>query len=229
MRWAWAGRVAYRDAIGAMERLAEHVLFSSEPGRALFLEHPPTVTLGRRATEKALKVSAERLLGMGISVERADRGGEATYHGPGQLVLYPVVNLRALSLGIGKYVEGLQEAARRTLGEFGITEAWGDLERPGVWTPHGKIAAIGLRVRRGIATHGMALNIDADKRHFETIVTCGMEGAQVACMSDFIAPPAVRDVSRVLARRVGEVFGMNMMEEDGTNLMTQARKEVAIA
>ena len=229
LRWAWVGRIAYREAIWAMERVAERVISCSETGRVLFLEHPPTVTLGRRAGQNALKAPADRLSEMGISIERADRGGEATYHGPGQLVVYPVVNLRALGVGVEGYVEGLQEATRLTLADFGVSDAWGDMKRPGVWTPGGKIAAIGLRVRRGVATHGMALNIDVDRRPFDMIVPCGMEGVKVACMADYITAPTLREVSVALAGRLGEVFGAPVLEEDVAEMVPKSRQEVEIA
>lgn len=229
MKWAWLGMVAYRDALEAMERVAVEIAQGREPGRALFLEHPPTVTLGRRATENALKVSVALLAEMGVCLERADRGGEATYHGPGQLVVYPVVSLRALGVGVGEYVGGLLEAVRRVLARFGIENARCDMERPGVWTPRGKIAAIGLRVRRHVATHGLAINISVEKHRFDLIVPCGIEGAQVASMSDFISPPTSREVSEALAEKLGEVFGRPVLEEDAGILLSHSVKEVAIA
>jgi lipoate-protein ligase B len=193
-----------------MERTAQSVERGEFEGRILFLEHPPTITLGRRASERAIKVKREKLREWGVAVERADRGGEATFHGPGQLVCYPVVNLARLGVGVAKYVELIEEMVIRALDKWGIKDAWRKKGYPGVWTSKGKIAAIGLRVKKRIATHGFAINMDVDKGYFDAIVPCGIEGAGVANVSDFVSPPAMEKAVEELAYLFGEIFGRDM-------------------
>ena len=231
LTWAWLGRVGYRDAIFRMDQVAKEVLDRSEAGRILFLEHPPTVTLGRRATIRSLKVSPEELRYKGIELERSDRGGEATYHGPGQLIVYPVLNLKALWMGVKAYVAALEEAMCVALAQWGISEARLDAERPGVWTRRGKIASIGLRVRGEIVSHGFAMNLKMDVSPFNMIVSCGLPDAPVACVSDFIVRPAMADASSVLARCLGEALGRPVSECEpakliGTHSMIQKDGEV---
>lgn len=212
IKWSWLGRVPYLKAIAKMEAMAEEVACGGE-GCILFLEHPPTITLGRRADDKALKASRKRLAELGVSVERADRGGEATYHGPGQLIAYPVVCLKELGCGIETYVQRLLDAVLKTVTELGVTGARADdVERPGIWTERGKIAAIGLRVKRGIASHGVAINLDVDKSHFGLIIPCGMEGASVANVSDFVQPPGLPEAARIMATKMEMVFNMPVCE-----------------
>lgn len=193
-----------------MERTAQLLETGRIEGRILFLEHLPTITLGRRASERAIKVRGEKLREWGVAVERADRGGEATFHGPGQLVCYPVVNLAQLGVGVARYVELIEEMVIRALDKWGIKEAWRKKGYPGVWTSKGKIAAIGLRVKKKIATHGFAINIDVDKRYFDAIIPCGIEGARVANVADFVSPPAVEKAAEEIACLFGEIFGRDV-------------------
>lgn len=208
--WIWLGRVEYRQAMELMENTARSVERGQIEGRVLFLEHPPTITLGRRASEKGIRVQREELQNWGVVVERTDRGGEATFHGPGQLVCYPVINLSLLNIGVAKYVDRLEEMIIRALNRWGITETFRKGGFPGVWTPKGKIAAIGLRLRKKVATHGFAINIEVDKRYFDAIVPCGIEGAGVANVADFISPPPFEKAVQDLVYQFGEMFGKKL-------------------
>ena len=167
------GRRSYADACALQERAAGEVA-AGAPDRLLFVEHPPVVTLGRGTGPDQLLVSPEALAARGIAVVETDRGGGATYHGPGQVVGYPIVDLRRRGLTVRRYLGALERAVRVVL----VGEGMGAFLRPGltgVWTDAGKVAAIGISVRRGVARHGFALNVDTDLSGFETIVPCGLE------------------------------------------------------
>lgn len=195
-----------------MGEVARSVEKGEIEGRVLFLEHPPTITLGRRASEKAI-VKREELQSLGAAVERADRGGEATFHGPGQLICYPVVNLGSLGAGVAKYVEQLEEIIIKALNRWGVKDARRKEGFPGVWTSKGKIAAIGLRVKKRIATHGFAVNMNIDKRYFDVIIPCGIEGAGVANVADFVLLPPMEKAAEDVACLFGEAFGVEMIRE----------------
>lgn len=136
----------------------------------MLLEHPPTITIGRHGEKKNVLAATEILAQLGIGVHHIERGGDVTYHGPGQLVGYPVLRITG---GVRRFVESLAEAARRVLADLGIEAAWDD-HRPGLWTARGKIAAVGLHVSRGVAMHGFALNVAPDLSHYQHIVPCGI-------------------------------------------------------
>jgi len=158
------------------------------------LEHEPVVTLGRNASAAAGVVATdEELANNGIAVHRAERGGQATYHGPGQIVGYPVVDLHRARLGVAQYVRGLEETMLRAARAFSV-EAGRREGVVGVFADHGrggKIGAIGVRVSRGIAFHGFAFNVAPNLAHYRLIVPCGMVGGHVASLESLLgkAPP----------------------------------------
>lgn len=163
-----AGRVAFDDAWERQRRLAEEVRAGAD-AVLLLVEHPPVFTLGKHADEA-------NLLNPGnIPVRRIDRGGDVTWHGPGQLVAYPILNLRERRLGVRGHVEALERAIVGVAADFGVTAA----PRSGcvgVWTGRGKLASIGVRVAAGVTMHGAALNVDPDLSSFALINPCGMKG-----------------------------------------------------
>lgn len=143
--------------------------------RILGLEHTAVITLGKRgATSKDLKVTADELNDLGIDIRVIDRGGEATVHSPGQLVVYPLIPLREWDLGVREYVEGLTEVTRKTLSNLGVHTFVKNEDEPGLYTSKGKIAFFGIRVDRGISCHGLALNVQNDLSLFNNIVSCGV-------------------------------------------------------
>lgn len=168
----WKTLSAHADAVG--KAAADEVVFSCE--------HEPVYTTGRRGVDNRLTDS------LPAPVFHSDRGGEMTFHGPGQVMLYPVIHLRRREIGIRDYVWLLEESCIQVLSNFGI-EAGRNCGFPGVWVGGCKIAALGVRVTRGVAFHGMALNIDTDPVWFAPIRPCGLE-AGVMRMSDLIQPPA---------------------------------------
>ena len=198
-----AGRVPYGEALEWQRRLAQDRI----AGRLahdvlLLLEHPPVITLGRNS--HAAHVLAD---GAGIEVFEIERGGDVTYHGPGQLVGYPIVDLRALDEDVVRYVRLLENTLIDALGAFGI--AAGRVRGyPGVWVGEAKIAAIGVAVKRKVTMHGFALNVAPDLDHFTVINACGL-GKPVTSMKRLLKRPVpVGEVQPVVARAFGAAFSM---------------------
>ncbi len=187
----WLGRIAYG---AALERQREAALRCADTGEeTLFLlEHDPVFTLGRNADRKDILFTPQRCAELGIAVFETDRGGKATYHGPGQLVAYPILNLSPDRRDVKRYVTDLEETLIRTLRKFGIEGARSPLpERvTSVWVGNDKIAAIGVHISRWITTHGFALNVTTNLDHFLGIVPCG------------ITDGGVTSIERLLGRRI---------------------------
>ena len=167
------GRIAYADAVLLQDELVASRLREDIPDTLLLLEHPPVITLGRRATLDDVFLSEAALKQKGIALERATRGGLVTYHGPGQVVGYPIVKLRARGLTVPCYVRALEQAIISVLSSIGIN-ARIDEGHVGVWTDQGKIAAIGVAQRHGVTLHGFAVNLQPDLAHFQLINPCGI-------------------------------------------------------
>ena len=204
------GLVPYKKAWRLQRRIHGQVADGTSPNVLMLLEHPHVYTLGRRGQDSDILVDAEQLKGLGAEVHHIDRGGEVTYHGPGQLVGYPIINLRRWRGGPLRFVQSLERTLIRTLAEFGIHAESED--RPtGVWVGSSKIAAIGVRVSRGVSMHGFALNVSPDLSYFEHIVPCGQPDVSVTSMSEeLIDNPAVGEVADVLSRHFCRTFGMTM-------------------
>lgn len=176
MRTAWlvrCGRLAYGDAWALQKSLLTARQAGSIPDAVVFVEHPPVITLGRAARASNVLAAPALLAARGIEMFQIERGGDVTYHGPGQLVGYPIVDLRAFNEDIGRYVRTLEAALIGALGAWGIAA-----ERlpgfPGVWAGGAKVAAIGVAVKRKVTMHGFALNVDPDLGAFDLINPCGL-------------------------------------------------------
>jgi lipoate-protein ligase B len=171
------GRVEYLAALELQERILERKQRQSSADVLLFVEHPHVYTLGRSGQE------ANVLAAQNIPVIRTSRGGDVTYHGPGQMVVYPIIDLRSkLRKQVHRYLRNLEMSAIRTLNDFGLD----GMRRPpytGIWIDNRKIAAIGIAVRRGITFHGLALNVNTDLSYFKRIVPCGLSWADVTSMA----------------------------------------------
>lgn len=163
----------YREAWALQRELAEQRKRGEGKDQLLLLEHPHVLTLGRNAHRENLLVSPERLAEVGIDLVEIDRGGDITYHGPGQIVGYPVVDLREWKRDVVAYIRGLEDVVLRALHRFGITGAR-DRSATGVWVEGAKICAMGVHISRWVTTHGFALNWTTDLRFFEYIVPCGL-------------------------------------------------------
>ena len=184
------GVVPYADALELQHRIHAEVADGVRRDALIVLEHPPVYTLGRRARADDVLASERELAAMGVETHPTDRGGEVTYHGPGQIVAYPIVNLRRWGGGPLRYVRALESVIIAALAEFGIAaESAG---RPtGVWVGERKIAAIGVKVSRRVTTHGFALNVSTDLAYFDRIVACGLPDARATSMKRELG----RDVS----------------------------------
>jgi lipoate-protein ligase B len=196
------GRIAYAEAVQLQDALAEQRLADEIPDTLLLLEHPPVITLGRRATLADVYLTEAELAQRGMALERATRGGLVTYHGPGQLVGYPIVKLRARGLSVPCYVRALELAIVASLGEIGI-EARIDEAHVGVWTSGGKIGAIGVAQRHGVTLHGFAVNLQPDLSHFGLINPCGIGQLGVTSAAAILGHPIdIAEFKRRIARSV---------------------------
>jgi lipoate-protein ligase B len=204
------GLVPYQEAWDLQVSIHTQVAEGNSPNSLLLLEHPHVYTLGRRGQTSDILADASLLQELRAEVHHVDRGGEVTYHGPGQLVGYPIVNLRQWRGGPLKFVQALELTLISALAEYGIMAESED--RPtGVWVGNAKIAAIGVRVSQGVSMHGFALNVSPDLSYFKHIVPCGLPDADVTSMaqqSDYA--PEVGDVAELVTRCFGEAFGMRM-------------------
>lgn len=177
------GRIAYADALDLQKELEASVIENRTQDYLLLLEHPHTFTIGRRSKEAGVLATAEVLRNLGIEVFETDRGGKVTYHGLGQIVGYPIYSLSPDREDVHKYVRDLEEVLIRTLGDFGIN-AFRIEGLTGVHTTEGKVAAIGVHIKRWVTTHGFALNVNTDLSYYNWIIAC--EGEPVTSMDRLV-------------------------------------------
>ncbi len=173
------GRVGYADALRLQKELEAEVIAERKQDHLLLLEHPHTFTLGRRSKENGVLAEAETLQKLGIEVFETNRGGKVTYHGIGQIVGYPIISLSPDREDVHRYVRDIEEVLIRTMSDFGI-EAFRIEGLTGVHTVEGKIAAIGVHIKRWVTTHGFALNVNTDLSYYNWIIAC--EGEPVTSM-----------------------------------------------
>jgi lipoate-protein ligase B len=206
IEWDYRGLCAYDEGL-LRQQACWDACRASGPDVILALEHPPTVTLGRHATHADLTVSQATLAARGVACVRTDRGGRATYHGPGQLVLYPIMNLGARGFGVATFVWALEQVLLEIAVAFGVA-ARRDAHGRGVWSARGKLGAVGIRVRHGISTHGVALNVTTDLASYRMIVPCGTRNLPVTSLAHEGAPA----VSVVAAAAVAEVVCARVLQ-----------------
>lgn len=206
------GTVAYEPTWELQDELAEQRRGRRIGDRLLLLEHFPVYTIGRGGDESNLLASPQRLRELGAELIRIDRGGDITFHGPGQIVAYPIVELKD-PLDLRRYVRTLEAAIIDTAAAFGVD---GDrLEgHPGIWVAgQRKLAAIGVRVKRGVTTHGLALNVNSDLRWFDEMIPCGIPDKEVTSMAlELGRPIATDDVADELGRQLAAHLGLRMAE-----------------
>lgn len=191
------GRVSYATALAWQRQTAADVRAGAVPETLFLLEHPPVVTMGRRATPDHVLLAPEALAARGVELVETDRGGDVTFHGPGQIVGYPILDLRRRGLGAHTYLRFLEETISGVLAGYGI-RGFRDPEHTGVWTDQGKITAMGIRVSGGVSLHGFALNVNTDLSWFGMIVPCGIRGRPVASMDRVLG--RTLDVEEVMDR-----------------------------
>ncbi len=210
-RAAWLGRIEYHEAWRLQGDLGVSRATGRIPDTLLLLEHPPVFTTGWRDASANLRLPEAML---GAPLVRSDRGGDITFHGPGQLVAYPIVGLREAGLSVVGYVRTLEEVIRRTLASFGI-EGHCEGGRTGVWVGGEKVAAIGVRVSRPggaagewVTSHGLAINVNVDLTWFGRIIPCGISGRGVTSIARLLGgAPEVRAVGECLAAHFGDALG----------------------
>jgi len=193
MEFQWLGRQAYEPVWRRLQRHAEAVADGCACEMVMSCEHEPVYTTGKRGVDNRLHAT------LPAPVVCSDRGGEMTFHGPGQIMLYPIIHLRQRRLGVKQYVSMLEQSCIDVLDTAGVHAAR-RCGFPGVWTAQGKIAALGVRVSRGVAYHGMALNVDVDPDWFAAINPCGLQTGVVS-MSAFVKPLAFVDLAQCWQRR----------------------------
>jgi lipoate-protein ligase B len=190
-----------------------------EQDTLLFLEHPPVFTLGKRGGRESLLVSEDVLQQSGIPIVQIERGGNITYHGPGQLVVYPIVHLPGLGLGVVDLVGRLEELMIRTCAPWGVAAERNALNR-GAWVGLKKIGSIGIAVRRSVSFHGLALNVSLDLKPFCWIQPCGLEGVGVTSIqAEARRPVDIADVKQVMMRQVETVFRTRLETIPRENLL----------
>src|SRR6202171_6068417 len=204
------GRTEYGAALQLQKETELAVQSGTQPDTLLLLEHPHVITIGRRGNDMGLLLPKEILDARGVSVFETNRGGKVTYHGLGQIVGYPIINLSPDREDVHRYVRDLEEVLIRALSDFGI-DASRTKGLTGVHTSRGKVAAIGVHIARWITTHGFALNVNTDLSYFNLIVAC--EGEPVTSMQDLLGHEVdMHDVEDHIAGHFGEVFDMSVGE-----------------
>jgi lipoyl(octanoyl) transferase len=232
------GRVPYETALELQKTLSHLRKAGRIANTLLLLEHPPVITLGRNAEVANVLASPESLAQRGVELFEIDRGGDVTFHGPGQLVAYPIFDLRSFDPKIGavEFVRRMEEVLIRICGDFGIG-AQRIRGMTGVWTyalrnkPEAKIAAIGVHISRGVTTHGFALNVSNDLDYFRLIVPCGLTGKPVTSMEQELQKPVnVEEVATATSRNFGRVFQSQMLWlETLDDLLGHASEDVGSA
>jgi lipoyl(octanoyl) transferase len=209
----WLGMVAYDDALSLQRELVVERRENRIRDRLLLLEHPHVITKGTSAHDENVLVDAGERALLGIGLFDTGRGGDVTYHGPGQLVGYPILDLKPDRRDLHRYVRDLEEVIIRTIAEYGITGTRSP-GSTGVWVGDVKIAAIGVRVSSGwITSHGFALNVDTDLRYFDAIIPCGIRDRGVTSMqTEMSHPVALEEVGDVITRHMCGVFGRTPAE-----------------
>ena len=207
------GLIEYQRAYELQEELLQHRIGGKRTDILLLLEHPPTLTMGRRDDQKNLRISEAELKKKGVSLFPTDRGGSITWHGPGQLVAYPIIDLRSRGMDIHKYIQDLEEVIIRTLNDFSIKSGRDD-KHIGVWVGRDKIAAIGVRIKKWVTKHGLAINVNSDLAHFSLINPCGIADRGVTSMADILGRKMPMDaVRKRLIDRFAEVFQASLVSE----------------
>jgi len=202
--------VAYADALQEMRDLARRRIAGEVPDTLLLLEHPPVFTTGRRTDPAHLLLADRDIEAMGAELHRVERGGSVTFHGPGQLVGYPIVRMRA---GVREYVRDLQEVVIHACADVGVAVTPDD--EVGVWAGDRKVCAIGIRASRRVAWHGFALNCTTDLSWYGAIVPCGLEDRGVTRLSDLAGREVtVEEMTPIVARRFAEVFELELVAGD---------------
>ncbi|HDZ90541.1 MAG TPA: lipoyl(octanoyl) transferase LipB [Deltaproteobacteria bacterium] len=201
----------YQEALEMQRALVEaRVSGAMEHDLVLFLEHPPVFTLGRRGGREHLLVDDSTLAAKGIGVFHVERGGYITYHGPGQLVVYPIVDLWKIGLSVVGFVDALEEVMIRTAGDWGVEARRSPLNR-GIWVGNRKLGSVGLSIRHGVSFHGLALNVNTKMEPFSWINPCGLKGVEMLSMEQVSGKRITTgEVRRAARRHMSEIFSVEL-------------------
>ena len=206
------GLVGYEDGLRLQRELVARRKTGTTPDTLLLLEHPHVYTLGRNAKTENLLISAEQLAARGAQVFEIDRGGDVTYHGPGQLVGYPILDLAEHRRDIAWYMRCLEEVLIEVVGEYGI-QAERLAGAPGVWVGNDKLAAMGVHISRWVTSHGFAFNVNTDLSYFDWIVPCGLRDKGVTSLQKLLGRRVeMEEVAGRVVRHFGRVFEVEMVE-----------------
>ena len=217
------GLITYSEAYHLQRQLLCQRVNNEIADTLLLLEHPPTITIGKSGKLENVLSSQAQLAEAGVSLFFVDRGGDVTYHGPGQLVAYPIIDLRQRGRDVHQYLRDLEEVIIRTLNDFSIT-ASRDRSHAGVWVRGKEIAAIGLRVSKWVSMHGFALNVNIDLEQFSLINPCGFSDRKAASISSLLSQDvSIEAVTEKLLARFSEVFNSQM--EPGSDMLAGAGNE----
>ncbi|MCK5620079.1 MAG: lipoyl(octanoyl) transferase LipB [Candidatus Krumholzibacteria bacterium] len=207
------GVIPYRVAWDLQKRQVEQLQRGRGNEVFYLLEHPHVFTLGRNATGDALLTDRQSIKDLGVEIVETDRGGDVTYHGPGQLVGYPIISLEPRRRDIRRYVNDLEETLIRTLSEFGIQSQRHPVHR-GVWTGGRKIASLGIRISRWVTSHGFALNVGTDLSFYSLMIPCGIEGCEMTTMAQELGEaPDMTDVKSSVIAHFSRVYGRRVSFE----------------
>jgi len=208
------GVVTYENGLRMQERLVAARQADEISDQLLLLEHPPVITLGRSGKAGHLTASEDQLGERGVRFYETTRGGDITYHGPGQIVGYPILHLGEGSRDIRRYVTNVEEVLLRTAAEYGI-EGSRDPQNRGVWVGREKLGAIGVRIARWVTSHGFAFNVDPDLDHFSFIIPCGIQGRGVTSLRRLLGRSVdPREVREMISTHFSEVFGRDLHPRD---------------
>lgn len=209
------GRIAYADAHALQERLVEARKAGRLGDTMLLLEHPKVITLGRKASREHILMSDEALSESGYELHETGRGGDVTFHGPGQLVIYPIIDLKPDREDVRRYVRDLEETMIRVCADYGVTAQRSE-GLNGTWVGTRKVGAVGVRISQWVTMHGMALNVNTDLASFAAIVPCGIADRGVTSLSQELGRAlSFEEVTDQAARHFASLFGAELVLRDG--------------
>jgi lipoyl(octanoyl) transferase len=211
--YRYLGRTPYAEALALQQSLHDSRKRNEISDTLLLLEHPHVITLGRAANRANILVNEQTRTEKKIELFETGRGGDVTYHGPGQLVGYPIISLAPDAQDVRRYVRNIQEVLVRTARDFGVEAEPRGGEHVGVWVGDDKLAAIGIRLSRWVTMHGFAFNITTDLEYFNLIVPCGIQGHGVTSLEKILGTTIeIATVAEIAAKHFGEVFSRKMLD-----------------
>lgn len=213
LRYSYLGVMDYLSSLELQRRTLQARLVGEVSETLFFLQHPPVYTLGKRGNTSSLLISREEFARKGLAVIQTDRGGDVAFHGPGQLIIYPIIKLDAHYRGVRSFIALLEQAAISTLKTFGI-EARSDPAHPGVWVGSDKIAAMGIRIQRGVSMHGLCLNVRTEPDYFQWIVPCGIQGRGITSLYEHLGiAPDMETIMNEFVHHFSGLFALRAVRQ----------------